>query len=155
MRFLKGIGFAVCLALSAVTVMSNKVHAQCTPTGGTSVRTAVFPVYATGVRTVTNSGADTLAFGLPCSPNIVTIQNEYLNVSGTTAGYDVLYGSLDGVGYDTVAVIPVVASSTTVPRTRTVILNGAGGGNPYTSYRWIWTGNGTMVATRKSVMLVR
>lgn len=154
MKTMGRFGFLVCLALSAIT---TTVKAQCSPTGTYYTIKGTFPLYSGATRTLTNTASDTIDGGIPCRANSISFTNDHLKVSGTPAGTVNLYVSANnGVTFDPtpVATYTVTASSTTVPQTKITVINN-GSGNPYTNYRWIWTGTGTMVGNWKITALVR
>lgn len=157
--YMKRFLIAAMLLLGSL-VVSVPVEAQrlvdCVPVSTYYITSTAFPVYSGATRTLSNTNSDTLSMQLPCAVTSVTFQNNFLKVSGTPAGWATLYGSIDGIGYDTVATYQVAAASTTVPWTKTTIVgpNGANG-NPYSYYRWIWVGTGTMSATWMGKVLLR
>lgn len=133
------LALVVCTAISA--------SAQLIPSGGSF--SAGSNPYRTSKDTVTDAGTKTYTQKVSQRFQTVTLQMNYLKISGTpTSSYMTLYGCADtGNTYVPLYVDTLASASRGYSHTFT--------GNPYTAYKWVITGAGTWSGSFQSWLLVR
>ncbi len=90
--------------------------------------------------TIAATAKDTFRATVGASVKSLVFTNDFYTVSGTpTVNVTCLASVNGGVSYDTVPITTytVYPNSTTRQVTRTYLVNGSFGGNPYTNYMWI------------------
>jgi hypothetical protein len=101
--------------------------------------------------TLTNAGTAPLTKMLAAPYSTVTVQVKVTKISGTVGGTATLTGSIDGVTYYAIS----GASSLTLTDTATQGTIWIVTGNPYSYYKVLGTGTGTMAASISAKILPR
>lgn len=131
MKTIKGLLFAGALMLFSAYVAEAQTRDMAT-TLTSGVLTA----------TVTNTGTGVLVAEVPEKANIVTIQFEATETSGTTAGTVSLYGSIDGTHFRSISSTTFTATDVATQGFIWTVTS-----SPCRYYEITWTGTGTMVDT--------
>lgn len=129
------------LILASFLLISSLTFAQTNPATN----------FVPALDTLTNAGTAPLTKLLVAPYSTVTVQVKVTKISGTVGGTVTLTGSIDGVTYYAIS----GASSLTLTDTATQGTIWIVTGNPYSYYKVLGTGTGTMAASISAKVLPR
>ena len=147
------------LALIAGSITGGHAEAQACKPGGTYFTIlGPSPIYYGKIDTVGSSALDSVMASISCKPTSITYTSTVYKVAGSPTVNVACYASADnGVTFGGTAIASFTATPTslTVPVVNTYIVNNTTGGNPYTTYKWMYTNSASATCSHQDKVLIR